>query len=267
MSSSSTFRDFLLCAGLADGTIRNYVGVVERVEAWCSANDHDLETIGGTGVRALADQWAPGRASKKMLQASLARYWEHIGRTDPPSKVIRVPKRTQAVCRALDPDDSRILAKAARAEGSPAGLAVAIGLYSGLRREEIAGLRWARISDRYLSVTGKGDRDRDVPIHPRLAPMLASHPREGVFVFPGRFGGHVAPATIWDWTRRLADEAGVGLVACHVLRHTALAEINDQTRDLRATQEVAGHQRPETTALYTRVRGRRLEAAVAAIDY
>jgi len=44
--------------------------------------------------------------------------------------------------------------------------------------------------------------------------------------------------------------------------HTAIATLNDTTRDLRAFAR-----RPETTVLYTRVPRRRLEEAVSAIDY
>ena len=267
MSDSPTFRDHLLCAGLADGTIRNYIQVVERAESWCLARGHELASISPTHVRVLADDWAGGRSSKKLLQAALGHYWQHVERPNPPAGAIRVPRRTQGMCRALEPADATILAKAARAHGGREGLAVAIGLYGGLRREEIASLPWSGVSDRYLTVTGKGNRERDIPIHPRLAPMLSSFPRRGEFVFVGRFAGHVSPATVWEWTRKLADDAGVGRVACHVLRHTCLAEIKDQTGDLRATQQVAGHVRPETTSLYTRVRGQRLEAAVASIDY
>lgn len=267
MPAADGFREHLLYAGLADGSIRNYVQVVTRAEAWCQIHDLNLAMLSGSEARALADAWAEGRSSKKLLQASLGHYWEWAGREDPPTKAIRVPRRAQGRCRALEPGDATILAKAARAHGGSAGLAVAIGLYAGLRREEIAKLRWGNVTDQYLSVTGKGNRERDVPVHRTLALMLADYPRQADYVFPGRFGGQASPATIWQWTRQLADAAGVGLVSTHILRHTCLAEINDRTGDLRATQQVAGHQRPETTALYTRARGRRLEAAVAAIDY
>jgi site-specific recombinase XerD len=56
-------------------------------------------------------------------------------------------------------------------------------------------------------------------------------------------------------------------VPTHVLRHTAIATLNDATHDLRAAQEFARHLSPETTVLYTRVSRRRLIEAVAAIDY
>ena len=71
----------------------------------------------------------------------------------------------------------------------------------------------------------------------------------------------------WTWSRRLGYEALAHPVATHVLRHTAIATLNDRTRDLRAAQAFAGHASPETTVLYTRVTRDRLVEAVSAISY
>jgi integrase len=152
---------------------------------------------------------------------------------------------------------------------SPAGLAVLLGLYAGLRREEIASLRWTDIRDDWLVIVGKGDVTGEIPIHSELAKRLgvARATSSSHFVFPGRLGGHVTPATIWGWCRALSLEALEIPVATHVLRHTAIATLNDKTMDLRAAQHFARHQSPETTVLYTRVNRDRLVNAVAAIDY
>ena len=87
------------------------------------------------------------------------------------------------------------------------------------------------------------------------------------FVFPGRRGGHVSPTTVWTWSRRLGRIALGIPVPTHVLRHTAIATLNDRTHDLRTAQKFARHASPETTFLYTRVPRDRLVAAVAAIEY
>ncbi|MDP8937455.1 MAG: tyrosine-type recombinase/integrase [Actinomycetota bacterium] len=96
---------------------------------------------------------------------------------------------------------------------------------------------------------------------------LSTLSRSGDYVFPGRFGGPVTPATIWDWIRYVADDAGLGKVPPHVLRHLCLATQNDATGDLRTVQHFAGHSNPQTTSGYTRSTNRRLRAAVLAIDY
>lgn len=172
------------------------------------------------------------------------------------------------VCRALDPDDARILAKAGRTARGPAGLAVALALYLGLRREEMAALRWDAFRAGWVTIVGKGDRSRTLPVHPVVTDLLAKHPRtDETWVFPGRDRPHVSPATIWEWIRNVAEAAGVGQVPPHQLRHTCLATANDSTGDLRSTQEWAGHSRPETTAGYTRTTAKRLTAVMEALDY
>ena len=179
-----------------------------------------------------------------------------------------------AASHALEPDplseaDAACLAAAAIAEDSRAGLAVMLGLYAGLRREEIAGLRWAQITAGWLSVVGKREVAGEIPLHPVLEERLrvARLSRVSPFVFPGQGGGHVAPATVWLWCRQLSGRALGFEISPHVLRHTAIATLNDTTRDLRAAQVFARHLSPETTVLYTRVSRRRLVEAVEAIDY
>ena len=157
--------------------------------------------------------------------------------------------------------------------GDREGLAVLFGLYAGLRRAEIASLRWRQIDAGWVTVLGKGDVERSIPLHPVILEALGGlsscveAPQGRDWIFPGRFGGPTHPTTVWGWVRTIAESAGLGPIATHVLRHTALAVANDNTHDLRAVQELAGHARPETTAGYTRVRGQRLEATVRAITY
>lgn len=210
----------------------------------------------------------PTWSSRKGLRSALKHYWEFVARDRPPLRAIRVPPKPEMVCRALDEDDARILAKAARATGGLQGFAVALGLYAALRREEIATLRWDCFGeDGWMTVQGKGEKTRTIPVHPVVSEMCQALPRAGVFMFPGRFDHHVNPATIWQWIRELADEAGVGKVKPHQLRHTCLATQNDNTGDLRSVQHFAGHSRPETTSGYTRSTRRRLAAVVASLDY
>ena len=153
-------------------------------------------------------------------------------------------------------------------EGDRRGLAVLCGLYLALRRSEIARLRWDQIDDATLKVVGKGDKTAWLPVHSKLAVVFLCWPGERVgAVFLGRRGNPVAPATVWTWTAQVAEEAGLGKVRTHQLRHTALAALNDATGDLRATQSFARHSKPETTSHYTRTTARRLRQVVEELDY
>lgn len=259
---------WLLALGLAPKTARLYARDILAAERWCAERRLDLATLAPELVVELAGTKPLSHSSRTILRASLRHYWEHVDRDNPPLRAIRVPPEPRHVCRALSEDDSRILAKAARTRGDRKGLAVVLGLYEALRREEIASLPWVSLrEDGWLRIVGKGSKARRIPLHPVAFEALTWVPRTGAYVFSGRYGGPVTPATIWAWVREVSTDAGVPTIPPHVLRHVSLATANDNTGDLRAVQEFAGHSRPETTATYTRANARRLNAVVASLDY
>ena len=269
------YGEGLIGLGLARKTIAVYVLMVDRAERWCVANELELAELRPSQVVAFVETLPKTKSSRAQARAALGAYWRLCDRQDGPERAIRVPRRPRMRCRALDDHTAAVLASLARRRGDREGLAVLLGLYAGLRRAEIASLRWRQIDGGWLTVLGKGDVERSIPLHPVLVEALGAfrrcHPAEGPhgrdWIFPGRFGGPVNPTTVWGWVRDLSRTAGLDPVATHVLRHTALAVANDNTHDLRAVQELAGHARPETTAGYTRVLGARLEQTVRAIAY
>ena len=259
---------WLLALGLAPKTARLYARSIVAAERWCAERHLDLSTLVPELVVELAETKPLTHSSRTILRASLRHYWDHVERDNPPLRAIRVPPEPRHVCRAQEEDDARILAKAARARGDRKGLAVILGLYQAMRREEIATMSWAWLRDTgAIRVVGKGTKERRIPLHPVAEEALTWVPRSSAYVFTGRFGGPVTPATIWAWVREVSESAGVPVIPPHVLRHTALATANDNTGDLRAVQAFAGHAKPETTAGYTRANTRRLAAVVASLDY
>jgi hypothetical protein len=120
----------------------------------------------------------------------------------------------------------------------------------------------------WMYILGKGDLEAPVPVHAVLADYLTGFgdQREG-WLFPGRFGDHVNPNTIWSWVREVSLDAGIDPVHTHLLRHTFLTEANDVTGELRTVQEIARHSRPETTAGYTRVRRSRMASVISQVTY
>lgn len=259
---------WLLALGLAPKTARLYAGNILAAERWCAGRGLTLATLAPEQVVEMAATKPLTHSTRTIFRAALRHYWERAERENPPLRAIRVPPEPRHACRALEEDDARILAKAARARRDRKGLAVVLGLYQAMRREEIATLPWSGLSEAgWLHIVGKGAKARRIPLHPVTAEALSWVDRSGEYVFPGRFGGSILPVTVWDWVRRVSDEAGVPTIAPHVLRHTSLATANDNTGDLRAVQSFAGHAKPETTSGYTRTTGRRLAAVVASIDY
>lgn len=281
------FRERLVELGYGDRT------VVEYVRAWQRMADHvDLDTCSPLQFKRALDSHIPNTwASRKLLHSALKAYWQATGRLDnsthshgpAPIRVIRVPKKPRFQCRAISFDDARRLAATAMAWDQGAeGLAVLFGLYAALRRAEIAALTWESIEDDgWLTLTGKWDVTDSIPLHSAITDRLEwwrgfevddltdMRTRPGqAYLFSGHQGRpHVTPSTVWQWTRKVACEAGVPDLTTHQLRHTALATINDLTGDLRVTQQIARHSDPSTTVLYTRVTRSRMRGAVDGLQY
>lgn len=136
-------------------------------------------------------------------------------------------------------------------------LMVALGSLAGLRRAEIAAVRREDVVRGGLIVRGKGSRERWVPLDPDTLAELESRPAG--WVFPGRFTGHVHPATVY---RRVRESAQV---SPHPLRHRYASVVYDGTEDLLSTRDLLGHASTVTTEGYVLLsRAKLLKAAKAA---
>ena len=271
------FED-LLGLGLAPRTAYHYARVIDQAAAFLQSRGTDLASCRAPDVAAFAQTVKDTYSARQLCRSALRAAWDVLGRYDGPARAVRVPPRPRMRCRALEEDQAELLEQAAWERGDLPGLAVLIGLYSALRRFEIAKLRWEDLEldelgrPRWFRVQGKGGLVADVPVHPVLAEAFLPVMRRTGWIFPGRNTRqtrdcHVSPATIWNYVRTVAEDAGLGRVKTHQLRHTALAEANDRTGNLRTVQEFARHARPEQTAGYTRVTARQLQHVVASIDY
>lgn len=268
MAANGGLVEYLCAQGLSPRTVREYARQVAHASGWFAAADTDLSRVTAIDVAAYMETRPRTWASRNLTRAALRHYWAFVGRRDPPLAAIRVPPKPQMVCRAVEPDDATLLAKAARTRGDAKGLATALGLYLALRREEIASLRWDAFGGSWVTVVGKGEQQATIPVHTAVTDLLAAYPHDSAWLFPGRGArSHVAPATIWAWILAVADEAGVGRVTPHQLRHTSLATANDNLGDLRAVSTFARHRRLQTTMGYTRTTAKKLAEVVEALDY
>ena len=134
-------------------------------------------------------------------------------------------------------------------------------LYScGLRVSELTSLRLGDLffGEGYIRVTGKGDKQRIVPLPDDLADLISAC--DG-YVFPGRFGGHVEESYIGD---RLSSLLGDGWTA-HSLRHRYATATWQATHDLLLVSKLLGHASVETTQVYVAMPDERLRAGMAAV--
>jgi integrase len=264
------YREYLFSLGLSLRTIIEYCLEMRRALVWMDEHGHDLATVPPSIVAEYSESRVKSWSTRKMIRSALAHHWTMTGRARPPVGAVRVPPKPRPRCRALEEGDSRILAKAARSRGDDPGLAVALMLYAGLRRMEVATLRWECFDPpmEWLTIVGKLDVEGTIPVHERLRDLLVAKGRTVGYVFPGRFPDQ--PSTshrIYHWVRKVAKEAGVPDVAPHRLRHVALATALDATGDLKHVAGFARHRDSRSVDTYTRTTNRRLRAVVESLDY
>jgi integrase/recombinase XerD len=126
-------------------------------------------------------------------------------------------------------------------------------------------LRMLDLEDRTARVTGKGNKQRLVPVG-RLAVeavrrylphrlTLKGDRLDAGAVFLNARGGRLTRQGVWGIVRKTAERAGLepSKVSPHVLRHSAATHMVEGGADLRTVQEMLGHANITTTQVYTRV--------------
>lgn len=272
ITREDAFRDFLIGQSLApETTVRNYLLRYRQAVVWCHDHQTTLDRITATELAQMMRTIQRTQYTRiGQLRATLNRYWIWTGRHNPPIGAIRLPPQPNYPNRALQPDHARMLAKVA-ADTPPQGLAVNFGLFMALRCSEIAMVQWSRFNPdlTVYTVTGKNSSTHTLPVHPQLRSELEQTERKNDWLFPGRAGRqYVTPNTIWNWANRLSEQAGIGkLGGVHVLRHTCLTRLYEQTRDLYLVQRFARHKDPKQTAHYVMQDFGSMQSAVASIGY
>lgn len=262
---TTLYEEWLLGEGLEDSTILNYRGKIARAVELATGQGWDLKALTASQIRWVANQYPQTRSTLGQLKAALNHYWR-LHESTCPIAAIRLPSRSGVdEYKGLEDGDADRLENVACGR-SPDGLAVMLGLYLALRRGEMVRLRWEDFDEDcgWVDVLGKGNRRRWLPVHPNLRDCLT--PDDG-WVFPGRMEGHAHAGSVYLWVERVAQVAGLRGVNPHSLRHTCLTRMYEETGDVRVVQQFAGHSDPATTARYTRVPRRRLEAAVGTLNY
>lgn len=146
---------------------------------------------------------------------------------------------------------------------------------TGLRVSELVGLsyRAALTDDVFLTIKGKGGRERIVPISKRARTFLHAYVKvlraetdlEPKYLFPSHgAGGALSRQHFALELKSLARAAGLdaATVSPHVLRHVFASELLAHGADLRSVQQMLGHADISTTQIYTHVQVERLKEVV-----
>ena len=182
-----------------------------------------------------------------------------------PAKSVRGPKLAKKIPNVLDVDVTTQLATA-ESRKEPRHLrnrAIIELLYSsGLRLSELVNLNVSDIDFRaqIAHVLGKGNKTRLVPVGTHAIAALKTwlgcrndfSPHAPLFT--GRKDQRIAARTVQDICKKLGVKVlGSNALHPHLLRHCFASHVLESSGDLRAVQELLGHEDIGTTAIYTHV--------------
>ena len=200
---------------------------------------------------------------------TLKRAWS-IEETPYPKKIAHLPT-------ILSQEEVARLINAAR---PPLHRTLLMALYAtGLRRAELARLKVSDVDSQRMVIHvqgGKGRRDRDVLLSPKLLEELREHWRRlrrkrSVWLFPSRHA-HVSdrpitPKAIYHACKRAARRAALQkAIHPHTLRHCFATHLLENGADLRTIQILLGHRDLKETTIYLHLSQRHLHATASPLD-
>lgn len=147
-------------------------------------------------------------------------------------------------------------------------------LNCGLRISELIGLNRSDIQDDALRVLGKGDKVRIVYLNQackdalaaylQVRPVVGGKDQDALFVSRNR--QRISRATVHSLVKKHLADAGLDSqrYSSHKLRHTAATLMLQNGVDVKAVQEVLGHEHLSTTEIYTHIDNESLRIAAKA---
>ena len=193
---------------------------------------------------------------------------------------LSIPKAHRTLPEVLDVDEAAQILKALEVKAGEESTAINLRdlamlevLYaSGIRVSELCGLNLGDIdtSRNTLSVIGKGDRQRVVPLGIPAMKALQNYLSNGRgeflnnksadAVFLGSRGKRIDQRTVREVVYEAMKAVGATM-GPHGLRHSAATHLLEGGADLRTVQEILGHASLATTQIYTHVSPERLQSA------
>jgi len=264
----------------APSTIRGYLRFVRDFAAYFHRPPDQLgpEEIRQFPLHMLRDQKLATGTVANRLAALRFFFKKTLKRHDPEFDDIGLAKRPKKLPVVLSPEEVAQLIEAAP---NIRHRTILLLLYAtGLRRTEASRLKIADIDSQRMVIhvhQGKGSRDREVPLTPKLLEALREYWRSckvksRVYLFPTRRNATaeerpISDKSVWHACRDTALRAGLTKrIGPHTLRHSFATHLLEAGNDLRTIQLLMGHEELKHTTVYLHLSRRHLHAAVNPLE-
>ncbi len=269
--------------GLSENTIINYSLDIKKLIQWLEENNISISPlkIEEKEVQEFIYQLAKkmNARSQSRIISGLKGFFNYLifedYRKTYPLELIESPKTGRKLPDTLSKEEINLLIESVdlslpQGERNRAILETLYGC--GLRVSELTGLKLSDLyfEEGFIQVTGKGNKQRFVPIAPITMKYITIYLSEirvhqeiakefNDIVFLNRRGKKLTRAMIFTITKQLADKAGLRkTISPHTFRHSFATHLLENGADLRAIQQMLGHESITTTEIYMHVDRRHL---------
>ncbi len=272
--------------GLAENSIFAYQNDVKKLMDFCASrklsptdvSTNDLKTF----VKELYDLGLSARTQSRII-SGIKQFYYFLALEgevkDDPSELIETPRigRKLPEVLTIEEIDELISAIDLSTDQGHRNKAILETLYScGLRVSELVNLQFEQLffDEGFIRVIGKGNKQRLVPVSPSVkkeidiyTKSVRNHqkikPGNESYVFLNRRGAKLTRVMIFTIIKNLVEKIGLQkTVSPHTFRHSFATHLLEGGANLRAIQEMLGHESITTTEIYTHLDQQFLKEAI-----
>ena len=293
MSWKSTINGFnaylKLERSLSENTVENYLRDIHKLEnyfssketkkiSWQEINLNHLQEF----LTNIHDIGLSANTQSRII-SSIKTFFKFLNiedlRNDNPAELLEAPKTGRKLPDTLSVEEINLLINAidrSKNEGER-NVAIIEVLYGcGLRVSELINLKISELfwDEGFIRVIGKGSKQRLVPLGSvakkhltiylnEIRVHLKINPNHEDIVFLNRRGNQLSRVMIFTIIKQLAEKASINKnISPHTLRHSFATHLIEGGADLRAVQEMLGHESITTTEIYTHLDRNYLRQAI-----
>ncbi len=272
--------------GLAENTCLAYQQDLQKLMDFCLSRQLEVEAVTYEHLKELVsiffDLGLSARSQARIISGIKQFFGFLLAEqviTNDPSELLEQPKLGRKLPEVLDIEEIDALISAvdvSKAEGHR-NRAILETLYScGIRVSELVNLKLSDLffEEGFIRVIGKGNKERLVPVSEKVEKELSfylEHQRKHMnilkgdenIVFLNRRGQRLTRVMIFTIIRQLAQAIGLKKsISPHTFRHSFATHLLEGGANLRAIQEMLGHESITTTEIYTHMDQRFLRDAI-----
>ena len=270
---------------LSPNTIEAYRNDLAHLEAFMMRNNLKLENVTleqlHTFAASLHEYGITPRSQARVLSSvrSFFRFLVLDGVVESdPTELLEwpsLPEHLPVVLTLEEIDRIEDSIDLSKAEGARNRAIIEVLFSCGLRVSELVNMKLSDLylEDRVLLVRGKGNKERLVPVSNKAIAdlkrwffdrnLMKIKPGEDDYVFLNRRGAHLTRTMILIMVKRQAEEAGIKkTISPHTFRHSFATALLQGGADLRSIQAMLGHEKIDTTLVYTHISNEQLRKAI-----